>query len=81
MLARLTKVLWAFTATTAKNFKVIFNKVPQPGQTAYTMDHTAASFVFDAGGKLRLYVRHGQPLDPLVADVKTLIKNPLGDSR
>jgi protein SCO1 len=69
------------TVATAKNFKVIFNKVPRPGQTAYTMDHTAASFVFDAGGKLRLYVRHGQPLEALVADVKTVIKNPIGQSQ
>ena len=40
---------------------------------AYTVDHTAASFVFDPAGKLRLYARDGQGVDRWVHDVKLLL--------
>jgi protein SCO1/2 len=47
------------TAAVAKEFKVMYNKVPAAG--SYTVDHTAASYVFDKDGKLRLLLRNGQP--------------------
>ncbi|MGZ8304821.1 MAG: SCO family protein [Telluria sp.] len=61
------------TAQVAKEFKVFFAKVPgkQPG--SYTMDHTAASYVFDRNGKVRLFVRYGQGVEPLVHDLKQLL--------
>jgi protein SCO1/2 len=46
-----------------------------PGKTpdGYTMDHTAGSYVFDPQGRLRLFVREGNPAN-LVADIKTLLQ-------
>ena len=34
----------------------------------YTMDHSAGTYLFDPAGRLRLYVRHGEAPDNLVAD-------------
>lgn len=61
------------TAQAAKEFKVFYAKVPgkQPG--SYTMDHTAASYVFDRNGKVRLFVRYGQGVEPLVHDLRQLL--------
>lgn len=56
-----------------KNFKVFFQKVAGATPTSYTVDHTAASFVYDPQGRLRLYVRYGTPTASVVADVKALL--------
>jgi protein SCO1/2 len=37
------------------------------------MDHTAASYVFDTTGKLRLFARDGQGVTPWVHDLKLLL--------
>src|ERR1700749_2633246 len=52
------------TAKVAKEFKVFYAKVPGKTEGSYTMDHTAASYVFDKQGKIRLFVRHGQGPEP-----------------
>ncbi|MGI4859698.1 MAG: SCO family protein [Janthinobacterium lividum] len=41
---------------------------------SYTIDHTAASFVFDPSGKLRLYARDGQGVARWVHDVRILLQ-------
>jgi len=61
------------TAAAAKEFKVFYAKVPGKTEGSYTMDHTAGSYVFDAAGRLRLFVRYGTGADALVADLKTLL--------
>ncbi len=65
------------TAKMAKDFKVFYQKVPgkTPGKTpgSYSMDHSAGSYVYDPQGRLRLFVRHGMPLEGLVADFKLLL--------
>ena len=60
------------TRVAANEFKVYYAKVPgsQPG--SYTMDHTAASFIFDADGRLRVFEKYGKG-DDLAADIKTLL--------
>jgi protein SCO1 len=60
-------------AAAARQFKVFYRKAP--GQTAesYTVDHTAASYVFDTQGRIRLYVRNGTSPTDLAADLKTLL--------
>ena len=62
-------------AATAKDFKVYFKKVEGKTPTSYSMDHSAASFVYDAQGRLRLYVRYGAGVAPMVSDVKALLKS------
>lgn len=62
------------TAAAAKEFKVFFQKVPGKAPGSYTMDHSAASFVFDATGKARLYVPYGGDPKGLAADIRQLAK-------
>lgn len=61
------------TAKVAREFKVFYQKVPGSKPDNYTMDHTAASYVFDAQGRLRLLVKHGSGGEALVQDLKTLL--------
>ncbi len=61
-------------AQLAKDFKVYFKKVEGKTATSYTIDHTAASFVFDTDGKLRLYTRYGMGAKALADDLKILLK-------
>jgi len=61
------------TAKTAKDFKVFYSKVPGTEPGSYTIDHTAGSYVFDRDGRLRLFIRHGQGLDPIVHDLRQLL--------
>ena len=55
-----------------KDFKVFAQKVAGKVGGNYTIDHTAATYVYDTQGRIRLFVRHGQTLS-LIADVKKLI--------
>lgn len=61
------------TLATAQEFKIFFQKVPGATPTSYTIDHTAGSYVFDRDGKVRLFVRHKQDIDSVVADLKRLL--------
>jgi protein SCO1/2 len=61
------------TQAAAKEFKVFFAKVPGKAPGSYTMDHTAGMYVFDRQGQVRLFVRYGAGVEPLVADVKVLL--------
>jgi protein SCO1/2 len=63
----------AATEKVAKEFKVFFQKVPGKTTQTYSMDHTAGSYVFDAKGKVRLFVRHGQGPGPIAHDLKLLL--------
>jgi protein SCO1/2 len=58
----------------AKHFKIFYKK--NEGKTAgsYTLDHTAASYVFDPQGRVRLYTRHGMGPAALSEDLKILLK-------
>ena len=60
-------------AKVAKDFRVYYAKVPGATPGDYTMNHTAASYVFDPSGQLRLFVRDGQGVEPWVHDLKLLI--------
>ena len=61
------------TARTAKEFKVLYQKVAGPSGN-YTMDHSAGPYVFDPQGRLRLYVSNGQGPDVFVHDLRELLK-------
>jgi protein SCO1 len=62
------------TAQLAKAFKIYYKKVEGKSPTSYTFDHTAASFVYDPTGKLRLYTRYGMGAQALADDLKILLK-------
>jgi protein SCO1/2 len=55
-----------------KDFRVYYAKVPSKAGD-YTMDHTAASYVFDPQGRLRLFARDGQGAQSWVHDLKILL--------
>ena len=61
------------TAAAAKEFRVIYRKVPT-GST-YTMDHTALTCVFDPSGRLRLALRHEQSADQVADDLHILLQS------
>ena len=61
-------------AALAKDFKVYYKKVEGKTPTSYTMDHSAASYVYDTQGRLRLYTRYGTGPQALADDVKLLLK-------
>lgn len=58
----------------AKDFKVYYKKVPGQSPGSYTMDHSAAHFVYDPQGRLRLYVRPGTNPKVLAEDLRLLLK-------
>lgn len=61
------------TQALAKSFKAFFRKVDGKAPGSYTMDHTAGAYVFDPQGRLRLFVRYGQPVDAWVEDLRQLL--------
>lgn len=61
------------TAAVAKDFKVYFKKVEGKTPSSYTLDHSAASFVYDPQGRLRLYTRYGSGPQALAGDLKLLL--------
>ena len=60
-------------AAMAKDFKVYYKKVEGKTPGAYSMDHTAASYVYDTQGRLRLYTRYGSGPQALAEDLKLLL--------
>jgi protein SCO1/2 len=63
----------AATERTAKTFKVFYQKVPGQTPDSYTVDHSAGSYVYDATGKLRLFVKHGTGPEPIARDLRRLL--------
>jgi len=61
------------TKAAAKEFKVFYAISPGKTESSYTVDHTAGSFIFDARGKVRLFVRYGSGAEALASDLKLLL--------
>lgn len=57
----------------AKAFKVYYAKVPGKTESTYTIDHTAASYIFDRQGRVRLFTRYGTGPEALAHDLKILL--------
>jgi len=63
----------AATAIVAREFKVFYAKSAGASKASYSMDHTAASFVFDQEGKIRLYVRDTATPQQITQDIERLL--------
>ena len=63
------------TRRAAKEFKVYFEKRPGKTPEAYSVDHSAQSYILDAQGRLRLYVRHDRIAEDLAPDLRVLLKS------
>jgi protein SCO1/2 len=55
---------------TAKEYKILYRKQPGATPGTYTMDHSAGTFIYDANGKLRVYVGYGQGPDVFAHDIR-----------
>ncbi len=55
-----------------QDFRIYYAKEAGAKPGDYTMDHTAASYVFDRDGKLRLFVKDAQGAGSWVHDLKLL---------
>ncbi|HJS39566.1 MAG TPA: SCO family protein [Burkholderiales bacterium] len=62
------------TRRVAKEFKVYFEKRPGATPGAYSVDHSAQTYVLDPQGRLRLFVRHGRIAEDLAPDLRVLLK-------
>lgn len=61
-------------AALAKEFKIYYKKVEGKTPTSYTLDHSAASYVYDTQGRLRLYTRYGTGPQALASDMQLLLQ-------
>jgi protein SCO1/2 len=61
-------------AAVTRDFKIYYKKVEGKAPGSYTMDHSAASFVYDPQGRLRLYARYGAGPQVLADDLKLLLR-------
>jgi protein SCO1/2 len=64
----------AATQRAAKEFKIYYEKRPGGAPGAYTVDHSGQSYVLDAQGRLRLFVRHDRIAQDLADDLRALLK-------
>lgn len=62
------------TAKVAQEFKVVYQKAASKNGDNYTMDHTAASYMFDPQGRVRLFVQYGQKVDAITHDLRLLLE-------
>jgi len=60
-------------AAVAKDYKVYYKKVEGKTPTSYSMEHSAASYIYDTQGRLRLFSRYGAGVPALVSDIKALL--------
>jgi protein SCO1/2 len=61
------------TAKAAKDFKIFVQKRPTGAPGQYTIDHSAQTLVFDANGKVRLFLNYGMEPEKIAADLKALL--------
>ena len=60
------------TDATAKAFKVYYSKVPGSKEGQYTIDHTAAIYIFDKNGNIRLFAKNDITPANLAKDISLL---------
>ena len=65
----------AATQRAAKEFRIFYERHPGKAPGAYTVDHSAQCYVFDAQGRLRLLVRHDRIAQDLAEDLRSLLKS------
>jgi len=63
------------TARVAKEFKVIYQKVPGQTPDTYTMDHSAGLYLLDPQGRLRVFESHGQGAEAIAHDLAQLLRS------
>ena len=64
----------AATEKVAKDFKIFYRVSAGKTAGSYTVDHSAASLVFDPQGRLRLFINFGLGADKIAPDIKKLLE-------
>jgi len=64
----------AATQRAAKEFRIFYEKRPGGAPGAYTVDHSAQSYVLDGEGRLRLFVKQDRIAQDLAEDLRALLK-------
>ena len=64
----------ATTATTAREFKVFYEAQKPDAHGFYTVDHQSGIFVFDARGRLRVFMGPNIWVDAMVHDLELLLR-------
>ena len=57
-----------------RHFKIFYKKNEGKTATSYTLDHSAASYVFDTQGRVRHYVRQNMSAAAITEDLKILLR-------
>lgn len=57
----------------AERFKVVYIRNKPSASGFYSVDHTAAAFVFDRENRVRLYVPHEMGIDDRIEDLRKLL--------
>ena len=60
-------------AKVARGYRVFYEKVPGSSPENYQINHTAASYVIDPAGELRLFVKHGEGAEAFAQDIRLLL--------
>ncbi len=63
----------AATAKVARDFRIIYRKIPGKAAGSYTVDHSAGMLIFDPAGRIRLFVNYGLDAEKIAADIKRLL--------
>jgi protein SCO1/2 len=66
------------TKRVAQEFKIFYQKVQGSPPGSYSVDHSAQSYVLDAQGRLRLFVRHERLGADLADDLRVLLRKRAG---
>jgi len=66
-------------AALAREFKIFYRQTPGPIENSYTLDHTAASYMYDPQGRLRLYQTYGIGADAMAANALALLHEKSAD--
>jgi protein SCO1/2 len=64
----------AATAQVAKEFKIFYQKQAPSAGGAYSVDHSAGTYVLDQQGRLRLYAQYGAGAPSLLHDIRLLLQ-------
>jgi len=60
--------------TVTKDFKVFFEKAGDIPSGRYTVNHTTGIYFFDPAGRVRLFARHEETAERILADVRLLLQ-------
>lgn len=60
-------------AKVARGYRVFYEKVPGSTPENYQVNHTAASYVIDPQGEIRLFVKHGEGAEAFAEDIRLLL--------